>query len=109
LNATEENIGYCLMQDVTMIRGENFKISAGEEKSTAETCALYHREIPTLRQAEFLNWRSSIIVQKIQNDLSKYQNELTKHQNKFTNIVMWLTIVLTILTFIQVYQLSSNE
>ena len=69
----------------------NFKIPAGEELSTAETCEFYHREIPALSKGEFLNWRSAIIVQKV--------------QNKLTNVIIWLTVVLVILTGIQIYKI----
>ena len=95
-NETEENIGYCLMHDDTDIQGENFKIPEGEEKSTAAGCSMYHRIIPNISQADFLNWRSTILMDKIEKKFAQSQNKMTIIMILLTGLILILTIVLII-------------
>lgn len=95
-NETEENSGYCLIHDDSEIQGENLKIPTGEENSTATTCSLYHRMVPSLSQADFLNWRSPILINQIEKKLAILQNKMTQR-------MMWLTVLISILTVIQIY------
>lgn len=94
-NETDENSGYCLMHEDTEIQGENFKIPDGEEKNTAAKCPMYHRRISSFSHADFLNWRTNILI----NDIEK---KFAQSQNKMANILMWLTALIAILTVIQV-------
>jgi len=83
------------MHEDTEIQGENLKIPDGEEKNTAAKCSMYHRKIKRFSHADFLNWRTNILI----NDIEK---KFAKSQNKMANILMWLAVLTAILTVIQV-------
>jgi hypothetical protein len=53
------NAGYCLYFDDRQKPGESLKIPTGAEKEVANSCRHYFREVPTLSQGEFLQWRIS--------------------------------------------------